>query len=362
MLKINSTNFEFYVTKFIAYLKTINYNKSFAKYIMISVDTVPTFPLPPEMAGIEPAPSQAHESESTLSATKSTPITLEVFNEYLDTIGKELKSDPFLTIGRTITFTSGDGCYECRTSIGKWNSSTFGKDEPGDFRYIKVFEKAKKGLNKIPLIDIRISQDHQIGEWIGIHKGSTLSGTKVVALAEKISRTVRIKKCFLTDGATVSIPKSGKIALRIPLWIIKGQGFYNPLFSLADGSDEYVKGQTSNSARSLNQDTKKFQRKLTWLQNVTVADLHNKILTKSPADQKALKKLVPEFGTITLQELMKGLYDKKATSRKAMKDYYWACHRLLTHIAIKGESDLQRKYRRATKYLDVYMLHVANFG
>ncbi len=302
-----------------------------------------------------PSSSPSREGDTSGSTEKVARYSLEAFTELKNPI--------------TEIVTPKGEVLECRLSTGQWESSTFLDPEEGEFHYVTVYSQ---GSETEPLIKIRFSEDHALGEWISIHKSKTLSGKEVVLLAEKISYAIGIKKCFLTDDSKVTIPKLGEIALRIPLWVIKGQGFYNPIFALANGKDKDVRCRNSRlsipgTGRTIvfsKQNPKEFAKDLLWLQSQKMSDVYSKMRKRSAADQQWLKELLEGSNpkSLTLQEFMSGLYEKKTASTKGKKDYYWACHRLITHWAIRGKSNYERKFHRITQTLDHYMLHVASFA
>ncbi len=316
------------------------------------------------------------------SEAKVNYLTKDEFSAMLEEVKRE--NDPFTALAQKITRKKTQSCcivklatndfVECVLSEGKWDSTTFKNKQPGKFRFIKFFEYNSESSthSKTKLVNIRISQDHSEGEWLSINKVKQITGNQAKELAEKVSRAMRIKKCFLTDSATVTLPNGVTIALRIPLQVIRGHGYYSPLFSMAK-ADKIDSLTTANSRTKtylkFNQNPEKHQEELQWLQGLKILDVYNKIINKSAKDKKELSALAQRTYLVplnqcshTLQDLMTTLYERKNNSEQAQNDYVWASYHLITHTSLKGNSDIQIRYKNITKALDINMLLVASFG
>lgn len=254
---------------------------------------------------------------------------------------------------------------ECRLAVDAWDSTAFGQEQPGEFNYIELFEHNKETAKSAEkaLFILRFSSDSKEGEWLWINRGDTVSGSQVMALAEKISRGVKITTCYLADSSKVNA-----IAIRIPLQIMRGYGYYGPLFTLAEKyncvSNVTITG--SDELLQYNQNPQQHQTDLAWLQAVKVNQIFTVVFKGCTAIQSKLstiaKRHLPGLRYmkdcgLTLQDFISMLYANKGK----ICDYEWACQTLLNHYIIPEETDLQKQYKRVMTTLDHNMLHVAHF-
>lgn len=335
-------------------------------------DFIHSEPLAPVMVSVTPVGKQESSSENTRAdiAYSSEGQLITWLND------AERCSDPFSLLTsrlQQVADKNWNGYFtltpqtavECRLAFDVWDSTAFGQEQPGEFKYIELFEHNRETTKTAgkALFILRFSSDSTEGEWLWINRGDTLPGSRVKELAEKISRSMKIVTCYLADSAKVD-----DIAIRIPLQIMRGYGYYGPLFSLAEkyncksnvaifGSDEQLQ---------YNQNPQQHQFDLAWLQAVKVNQLFTFVFKGCPAVQSKLSSVAKKHLTglrymkdcdATLQDFMRMLY---ADTRRSC-DYKWACHTLLNQYLIPEETDLQKQYKRTLIALDHNMLHVAHF-
>ncbi len=341
---------------------------------MHKVDTEPysnLAALQPSSPPLSPL-SERESTEFKNRVDKIQWITQAAFSSLLNEVKQQ--PDPFealenrLSEGKCIVQLDNGASLQCILSTGDWESITNIETQPGDFRYIEVFayNSATKVAAKKPLISIRCSLDRSKGEWLAIKKGNKVSGSQAKALAEELSSCMQIQECFLADSSELTFKKMGKIALRVPLQVIRNSTFYSK-FRLYDTANTpsrvEIKGK-KNHLLTFKQDVQYHKRKLKWLQNMTLGVISNKVLINSPSLQKTLATLLERNAAsekTTLQQLMTKLYENTKVSKQAQKDYLWACVHLLTESSIKGESPLQSDYKEILRALNYNMLFVANF-
>ena len=322
---------------------------------------------------IAPSPQSERESTDIKNGADSIHwITQDAFSSLLNEVKQEL--DPFAALesrlnrGRCIVQLTNGASLQCRLETGPWKSTTFAKEEAGDFRYIEAHEyNPVKGVTIGPkaLIKIRISLDYTQGEWLGIYKGKKVSGQVAEKLADELSYAMKIEECFLADVSILNLKKIGIISLREPLQVIRGSTFY-PKFKVYHTKKPIASAvrKSKDECYTFKQDAEYHRRKLVWLQNMKMEVIRDKILTKCPKKQETLAKQLERNGlsnTTTFQQYMTTLYDKAKSTKQGKQDYLWANIHLITYSAIEGESDLQRAYRRITKALHDNMLFVASF-
>ncbi len=294
-----------------------------------------------------------------------------------------------------------DCVLECQLAHDKWSSTSFGKTKKGKFRYIELFDHdpaTGKTENK-SLITIRLSEDHQKGEWLWINRGKNIPGKKAKTMAEEISRAMKIKKCYLSDSATVTSIDGKDIAIRIPLQVIFGKGFYANPFSLVhtkkpklaglnindDSTNDFEDGsltgleQEASIPINYDQNVDVHQKELKWLQELKVKTIYNQILNKGTENQVQFAALVERYAPKingkkglplslfnrckwSFRTMMKELYERKNKCPQALADYEWVYFNLLDYTKLTDASPIQERYAWFVEKLFFNMLMIADFS
>jgi len=202
-------------------------------------------------------------------------------------------------------------------------------------------------------------------------------------LAEEISRAMKIKTCYLADTAKIGgeIGKGG-IAIRVPLQIISGKGYYSPPFSLVHTENpvpsEIVIDGTIEKMY-FDQDVKKHQKELAWLQGIKIKKIYHSILENRPEDQKSFLAIVERYYVVseaekvdskkllkkchwTFQQFLSLLYQQQKKSQTALADYQWVYRRLFDTEHLSIGSKRQKRYFWIIERLFFNMLMSASFG
>lgn len=322
------------------------------------------------------------------------PIQQDTFYSLLSQAAKEV--DPFVALTKhfadkegywTCIFQLDKGAHiECQLAWDTWSSTCFDKMKPGNFRYIDLYEHntiTATSDNK-PLVSIRISEDHKEGEWLWINRSISITGRQAIHLGEKISRAMKIEKCFLADTAKVKASDGiSEIAILVPQQIIQGHGYYAPLFTLFDTNKTTIKSPITISGfdkkLTFYQNPKTHQKDLTWLQALKIDALYSDILKHRKEDRQAfaslLKRTIPELNQVkvklstsflgctwTLQKLISCLYSKRHDSPQALLDYEWIYFHLLETPLQTCNTPIQQKYAQACRRLFANMLMHASFA
>jgi len=293
------------------------------------------------------------------------------------------EADPFLAFTNLITVKEGHwtcfieldsgACVECQLAFDKWDTTTFGEERPGLFRFIEVFEHDREtGITEEKqLVSIRIDEGHHEGEWLWINRGKHISGRESKAIAEEISRAMGIETCYLAD--TAKVPASdGKrdIYISVIQQVISGRGYYSPLFSLAHTEKPILSAFTAGEDKKplyYKQNVDKHQKELKWLRNLKISKIYENILKGSPQEQEELvailerNKFAPRNAKkdaewilksrLSLQDMMKTLYMHKNDGPQALSDYEWAHFTLLDATHIEMKSYLHNRYIWITEKL-----------
>ncbi|MBS0634420.1 MAG: hypothetical protein JSR37_03040 [Verrucomicrobia bacterium] len=330
---------------------------------MLQVDTIPNNLC--ELVYTTQTKDTDH-SDST-SASKAPKFVMLSFEALLEQA--KLDTSPFHALCRmcnqvkenvwSTEFTHANGAkLDCVLTLSdEWDSTSFGTAQKGPFHYVELFQ----GNNRLAYI--RMSQDHVDGEWIEINKGDSITGQQAKELAEKVSRAMRLQICYLADAAKVPMTIGGELSIRVPLQIMRGTGYYGPTFQLLKTLSTKSNVLIAGTTRTLyyKQNPKKHAEKLSWLQNLKITQIKDAILC--PDAKKWLtatkKRHFAQQNEITLQQFIKGLYDKKEAARE---DYEWACVHLLTFSQIPRTTKIQKQYYDATKSLLNDMLMFATFS
>jgi hypothetical protein len=281
---------------------------------------------------------------------------------------------------------SEDIYLECKITWDDWDSTCFGDKREGKFKYIECFEhdfNTHHTDSNNQLLLIRITEDHQEGEWVSIHKSPKISGSQSKGIAEDISRAMKIKTCYLADCAeTISKISKMKFRISIPLQIMNGTGYYCPSFMLCNKKikSAIVIDEMKDSPDNFimfNQNVKTHQSELAWARTLPVKVLHDEILNKKYQQlfRDLLKKHHPtlsrtkEKNDVFLQkcpwlfkDLVTELYTKSKNTKRALADYEWVYDRFLVHDNLDEETDIQNRFKNIIEKLFFDMLHSANFN
>jgi hypothetical protein len=304
-------------------------------------------------------------SPSFVRVTKPALAPEERFTEWLELAKKE--ADPFKALidktSDVFAFQLNSGqkfLAKLREDI--WDSTAFAQRQPGKFRYIELYEYDSNSNST--LLHMRMSQDHSEGEWLWVRRGETISGNQVKAVAERISSAMRIQQCYLADTSKVKSSEGYDIAISVGLKVMQGYGYYGPRFTLV--STQMTPSDIMVNGRRLiyNQNPKKHQRDIKWLQNLSIQTVSSEVLADASKQKKRLMAIAKRANLAvdaTLQALFKTLYAKRNASKQATIDYEWANFNLLVPTNITQNSTFQRKYAKITKDLELKMLHCASF-
>ncbi len=300
------------------------------------------------------------KSSSELTETKE-KISLSVFTSWLEEVKKE--KAPFKALSQrcashiTIELESGS-TITCKLYEKAWESTAFGRVRKGTFCYIDLNDEESE--QKDPLFRLRMSQDRQTGEWLWVNRGKELSGKKVMELAEKISRSMSIKKCFLADAATITTTSGKKMHIRIPLQIMKGHGFYGPLFSIANVNQMPSNVAMSGSEKKIefHQDRSTHKKNVTWMQNLKVSEIQNLLTNDAKKQLIEILERNKIAETSTFQLLLETLYKSKESS----PDYENTVFLLLDFPHLVSQTTRQKKYVNILGKLNTSMLLSASFN
>ncbi len=304
------------------------------------------------------------------------------------------ESDPFFALADRFTKMDGywsqviqleeDAFVECQLALDAFDSTCFGKKQRGKFRFIEVFEynPETKTASSQQLISIRMNRDHSEGEWLSINRGEKIAGRTSKAVAEEISYAMRIKTCYLGDTAQVAAATSeGKIAIRIPLQIMSGKGYYSPPFSLVQTEEPILsRFETPDPDYPFYfvQDAAEHLEALKWLQDRKISQIYEEVLKGKAEDKKKLRSILlrhyPKAAKKkrrdsvlrrcqwTLREFLKVLYDRRAASYQALADYEWAHFHLLDFSKFSEGGTTEGRYSRALEKLYFNQLMSADFS
>ncbi len=369
-------------------------------FIVNKLPTQPPTFVTTTKAGQAPLARPASDTEiftaESDTESKTTKVTIDIL-EYIEfsnllTRAKH-SSDPFETL-RTAFHDKGDyhthfirlesGVYvECQVTTDEFASNCFmneealalatGKKPSGPYRFIEMYTyHPETGVtDEKHLLSIWMDKHHEVGGWAEINGTPQMKGRDSKRVAEKLSRSMKIKDCFLADNAqTLSASGKRKIDISLPLQIMGQPPYYAPTFSLFNTpcpipSDIIINDETGETY-AFSQNSERHAKKLKKLQETSVQALHDDILIDRKSAQSAFKALVrrynPEF-TFTLHELVKTLYETSKTgNKKALKDYEWVCFNLLNTQSIPGTTEAQRKYGKALEIIFFSKLYKADFS
>lgn len=296
---------------------------------------------------------------------------------------------------------NNDSILECQLTFDEWSSTAFGKKKEGQFCYIELYDHdplTGKSEDK-SLIAIRMSEDHQKGEWLWINRGNHIPGKQAKIMAEEISSAMRIKKCYLADSAKVSSIDGKDIAIRIPLQLIFGKSFYSNPFSLvntkkpklagliiydestSDLEEDLPPGLERESSKPIeyNQNVEEHQKDLKWLQELKVKTIYQQILNKNADGQAHFAALLDRYApkingkkghplslfnrcNWSFQKLMATLYEAKKENPQALADYEWIYFNLLDYTQLTDESPIKERYAWTVEKLFFDMLMSADFS
>ncbi len=301
-------------------------------------------------------PKQTSSSDLTESSDK---ITQNVFFSWLQELQKE--QEPYKSLSercasiKTIQLDSG-ASLTCKIYEKGWESTAFGEKKTGQFRYIDLFEENE---TEKPLFRLRMSQDHQRGEWLWVNKGAKTSGKQVVVVAEKISRCMRIKKCFLADAATIKAKNGREMHIRMPLQIMRGYGLYGPLFTIANASHivSNVLEFGSKKLLTYHQNAKQHQKDVEWMQKLKVSELKSIVKDEGRGLLQELAQSAHADDNTTFQAFLEALYKTKEIS----EDYEKAVFLLFDFPNIGYVTKMQKKYFSVLNKLNHNMLMSASF-
>lgn len=260
-------------------------------------DLIHSEPVAPIMVAV------THESSSEGTRSDITYIDESQFINWLQSA--ERCPDPFAFLANRMNKTEAQNwnvyfsltaqtAVECRLAVDVWDSTAFGQVQPGEFKYIELFEHNKETgkSGEKALFTLRFSGDAKEGEWLWINRGDFVSGSWVKELAEKISRSMKIATCYLADSSKVR-----DIAIRIPLQIMRGYGYYGPLFTIAEQYDSLSNVTITGSDELLkyNQNPQQHQTDLVWLQAVKVSQIFTTVFKGCGPIQSKISSLAKKY-------------------------------------------------------------------